>query len=92
MGGDITHAVLEFLNGEELPMGLNDTAITLIPKVWNRHKISQFCPIALCPALYKIVVKAVANRVRVILDEVIGEEQSIFCPWALDYGQCARCI
>lgn len=70
--------MLEFLNGGELPLGLNDTAITLIPKLQNPHKISQYRPIALCPVLYKITVKAVANRIRRILDKVIGEEQSAF--------------
>ena len=61
-------------------MGLNDTAITLIPKVHHLQKISQYRPIALCPVLYKIAVKTVANRFRLILDEVIGEEQSAFVP------------
>ena len=32
LGGDVTKVVLDFLNGGVLPSGLNDTAITLIPK------------------------------------------------------------
>ena len=83
LGEDITMAMLAFLNGGELPLGLNDTAITLIPKVRHPQKISQFRPIALCPVLYKIAVKAIANRLRDILDEIIGEEQSAFVPGRL---------
>ena len=74
VGEDITTAILSFLNGGELPVGLNDTAITLIPKVHHPQKISQYRPIALCPVLYKIAVKTVANRFRLILDDVIGKE------------------
>lgn len=48
---DITAAILDFLNGGELPAGLNDTAITLIPKVRNSQKKSQYRPIAFCPVL-----------------------------------------
>ena len=83
LGEDIIVAVLQFLNGGELPLGLNNTSITLIPKVRHPQKISQFRPIALCHVIYKIAVKAIANRVRGILDEVIGEEQSAFVPGRL---------
>ena len=71
-------AILDFLNGGELPSVLNDTAITLIPKVRNPQKISQFRPIALCPVLYKIAAKANTNHMRNIMEEVIGDEQSAF--------------
>src|SRR4051812_45482514 len=65
---DVTTAVLSFLNGGELPMGLNDTSITLIPKVWNPQSISQYRPISLCPVLYKLAAKAITNRLREFMD------------------------
>lgn len=37
---DVTLAVLDFLKGGELPAGLNDTSITLIPKVRHPQLIS----------------------------------------------------
>uniref|UniRef100_A0A8I6XPR7 Reverse transcriptase domain-containing protein n=1 Tax=Hordeum vulgare subsp. vulgare TaxID=112509 RepID=A0A8I6XPR7_HORVV len=77
---DIMLALLEFLNEGELPAGMNDTSITLIPKVPFPQRITQFRPISLCPVLYKIAAKAIANRLRACLDEVIGEEQSAFVP------------
>ena len=66
--------------GGELPLGLNDTTITLIPKVQNPQKISQYRPISLCPVMYKIAAKAINNRLRGLMDEIIGEEQSAFVP------------
>jgi hypothetical protein len=79
----IVPAILEFLNGGELPAGLNDTSITLIPKVRNPQAVSQYRPISLCPVLYKIAAKAITNRLRGCLDEIISEEQSAFVPGRL---------
>jgi predicted RNA binding protein with dsRBD fold (UPF0201 family) len=76
----IVPAILEFLNGGDLPVGLNDTSITLIPKVRNPHQISQYRSISLCPVLYKIAAKAISNRLRGILEEIVSEEQSAFVP------------
>jgi hypothetical protein len=59
---DVVQAVLDFLNGGILPVGLNDTSITLILKVKHPQKISQFCPISLCLVLHKIRSKCIANR------------------------------
>ena len=51
LGADVTLAVLDFLNGGELPAGLNDTSITLIPKVRHPQSITQYRPITLLPCL-----------------------------------------
>ena len=80
LGEDVTFAVLNFLNGGELPLGLNDTSITLIPKVRNPQSISQYRPISLCPVLYKLAVKVITNRLREFMDEIVSEEQSSFIP------------
>lgn len=58
---EVTAVVLGFLNGGVLPLGLNDTTITLIPKVHHPQMISQFCPIVVCPVLYKLAAKAITN-------------------------------
>lgn len=42
VGNDVTRTVLDFLNGGELPSYLNDTSITLIPKVRHPPSISQY--------------------------------------------------
>jgi hypothetical protein len=80
---DIVLAILGFLNGGELPPRLNDTCITLIPKVQHPQKISQYRPISLCSVLYKIAAKCIANRARGLMGEIIGEEQSAFVPGRL---------
>jgi hypothetical protein len=72
--------VLRILKGEEDPSVVNDTFIFLIPKVAEPEELGQFRPISLCNVLYKIASKVVANRLRVILPEVISEEQSAFVP------------
>jgi hypothetical protein len=70
--------VIGFLNGGDMPEEINDTAITLIPKVRNPQSIKQYRPISLCTVLYKIATKCVANRMRPVLEYTISQEQSAF--------------
>ena len=40
--GDITTTVLNYLNSGSLPSSLNHTFVTLIPKVKNPEKVTEF--------------------------------------------------
>ena len=76
--GDITTTVLNYLNSSSLPSTLNHTFVTLIPKVKNPEKVTEFRLISLCNVLYKIFSKVLANRLKRILPLLISEHQSAF--------------
>ena len=61
-----------------MPHGLNDTFIVLIPKLKNPERLADLRPIALCNVIYKIMAKAVANRLKTILLMIISDSQSAF--------------
>jgi hypothetical protein len=79
-GEEVTEAVLRVLQGQDSPDSINKTFIVLIPKVASPKELGQFRPISLCNVIYKIASKAVANRLKVVLPEIISEEQSAFVP------------
>lgn len=67
-----------FFNTGILDPLLNQTYISLIPKVKNPETIAQFKPISLCNFSYKIISKLLANILKKWLPEIIEPEQSAF--------------
>ena len=63
-----------------MPRGLNDTFITLISKVPNPDRVTQFRPIGLCNVTYKLVTKCIVNRLHQVLPQLISPTQSSFVP------------
>uniref|UniRef100_A0A8I6XE37 Reverse transcriptase domain-containing protein n=1 Tax=Hordeum vulgare subsp. vulgare TaxID=112509 RepID=A0A8I6XE37_HORVV len=83
MGGEIVEEVLKVLHGGDFPEGSNNTIVVLIPEVKNPKRIKDLRPISLCNVLYKLVSKVIANRLKIILPEVISENRSAFVPGRL---------
>ncbi|KAL0349103.1 UNVERIFIED_CONTAM: hypothetical protein Sangu_1138100 [Sesamum angustifolium] len=82
--GDVIACVLNLLNNHIMPSGLNATHIVLIPKCKHLEFLSEFRPISLCNVVYKIASKAIANRLKVILDDIISPVP-VFVPSCLIY-------
>ncbi|KAL5562778.1 hypothetical protein UlMin_032525 [Ulmus minor] len=83
VGDEVTTACLGFLN-DGLDLGsINETLITLLPKVKCPTYITKFRPISLCNVLYEITSKMLATRMRSVMDSIISEEQSAFIPGCL---------
>ncbi|KAA3453051.1 Retrovirus-related Pol polyprotein LINE-1 [Gossypium australe] len=65
-------------DGKPIEAELNNTLIVLIPKKESPEDFSQFRPISLYSVLYKLVMKVIANRFKVIFSELISQEQAGF--------------
>jgi hypothetical protein len=83
MGDTIVKEVLNVLNGGDMPEGWNDTYVVLIPKVKDPSRIKDLRPISLCNVLYKLVSKVLTNRLKIILPDIISDNQSAFVPGRL---------
>ena len=85
IGDSVNSFYLRCLNDRVLPQDLNATNIILIPKIKAPSKITEYWPIALCNVLLNIMTKAIVNRLKPLMDEVISESQSAFIPSQLIY-------
>ncbi|XP_031106146.1 uncharacterized protein LOC116010776 [Ipomoea triloba] len=80
IGHDLFMFIMNCYNNCAFPEGLNDTNIVLIPKKKVPERVYDLRPIALCNVAYKILAKALANRLKVILESIISPTQSAFVP------------
>jgi len=83
VGDKVKEEVIQVLNGADMPAGWNDIVIVLIPKTASPDKLKDLRPISLCNVVYKITSKVLANRLKVVLPEVISMSHSAFVPGRL---------
>ncbi|KAK5786060.1 hypothetical protein PVK06_040687 [Gossypium arboreum] len=75
VGGAVCEWLQGVFAGNKMKDDLNNTLIVLIPKKDRPEDFSEFRPISLCSVLYKLVMKVIANRFKVVFPNYITPEQ-----------------
>ncbi|GKV39565.1 hypothetical protein SLEP1_g47323 [Rubroshorea leprosula] len=68
----------EFHQHGRLVKGLNSSFLTLIPKKLNSVELKDFRPISLIGCIYKLLAKVLANKLKVVMSQIISDTQSAF--------------
>nr|GEY13952.1 RNA-directed DNA polymerase, eukaryota, reverse transcriptase zinc-binding domain protein [Tanacetum cinerariifolium] len=75
---DAEEAIYYFFQYGTFPKGGNSSFIFLIPKTYDAKMVKDFRPVTLIGSLYKIIAKILANRLVVVLGDIVNEVQSAF--------------
>lgn len=78
IGDEVTAAVQQFFLTSYPPREINVALLTLLPKCDNASTMKNFRPIACCTILYKVISKVLANRLKGVLNSIVGDSQSAF--------------
>lgn len=74
----ILHFFKKFDSSASIPQGANSSFIVLIHKKSNPKSSHDFRPISLINFSFKLVLKVLVNRLKLVLNNVISEDQSAF--------------
>ncbi|GJR48195.1 RNA-directed DNA polymerase, eukaryota, reverse transcriptase zinc-binding domain protein [Tanacetum coccineum] len=80
---DVCLAIKVFFISGKLFGELNATLITLVPKVQNHTKVTDFKPISYCNVIYKCIGKNMTNTLKTGLSKIFNINQSTFIPGRL---------
>ncbi|XP_071713069.1 uncharacterized protein [Rutidosis leptorrhynchoides] len=75
---DLIAAVHGFWVSGEISEGCNSSFISLIPKKTDPVSLSDYRPISLIGSFYKIIAKLLFIRLRKVIPNLVGSEQSAF--------------
>ena len=73
---DLMAVFHHFFAKGQFEKSLNATFITLIPKKHAASEIRDFWPISLVGGVYKIIAKVLANRLRLVMGDIISTSQN----------------
>ena len=77
---DLMSLVADCFRRGRVHSDVNNTLISLIPKIPNPTSLTQFIPISLCNTSYKIISKILVQRLRGLLPELVSPNQVAFIP------------
>ncbi|GJQ89092.1 RNA-directed DNA polymerase, eukaryota [Tanacetum coccineum] len=80
LGSDFCAAIEWFFEHCMFARGCNSSFIALIPKTQDPKFVSDFRPISLIGSLYKVVTKILANRLSLVISDLISDVQTAFLP------------
>ena len=75
---DILGLFREFYLHGTFSRSLNSTFLVLIPKKEGAEDLKDFRPISLVGSVYKLLAKVLANRLKLVMGEVIFDSQQAF--------------
>ncbi|XP_042515366.1 uncharacterized protein LOC122089737 [Macadamia integrifolia] len=78
VGDDFCGAVIAFFRGGKLPNGVNNSFVTLIPKVEGAISLDKFRPISMANFFCKVLSKIMAERLSCLLPRLVSDEQGAF--------------
>nr|GEX20209.1 RNA-directed DNA polymerase, eukaryota [Tanacetum cinerariifolium] len=65
-------------NNGSFPRGCNASFIALIPKVTDAKFVTDFRPISLIGCVYKVITKILANRLSLVISDLVSNTQFAF--------------
>lgn len=80
IGNFVCNLIQDIFRHPEQVSKINETLITLVPKVDPVVSICNFRPIILCNVSYKIITKILAQRLRQMMGSLVNPCQSSFIP------------
>ncbi|XP_040214403.1 vomeronasal type-2 receptor 26-like [Rana temporaria] len=72
--------VMKVLEDERMPESMLKSVIVLLYKKDDKRELKNWRPISLLNVDYKVVAKVLANRLRAVVEKLVGEEQVCAVP------------
>ena len=83
-------AIKEIYSNRELPLSQRLGIIALIPKSDKDQRfITNWRPLTLLETFYKLISATLANRMKPVLDKIIGPQQMAYIPGRY-IAECSR--